>query len=209
MEEREETIDSLLVITTPRLLLRETSQEDIPTLFQWRNDKRFRELCSSRRDYIEYEDFVREINNDLSDSRLMQMIIYRKDNPELPIGTIYAYDYNPIDRNVSITIFLEKKFENLGIGVESIYAFSKYLFETFNLYKVYIEIYEYNKLSINTARRLKLSEEGRLLKHRLFNQQRWDILILAIYPTDLEKAYNFLRYWNNRKTKRAETTEKN
>ncbi len=137
MEEREETIDSLLVITTPRLLLRETSQEDIPTLFRWRNDKRFRELCSSRRDYIEYEDFVREINNDLSDSRLMQMIIYRKDNPELPIGTIYV--------------------------------FSKYLFETFNLYKVYIEIYEYNKLSINTARRLKLSEEGRLLKHRLFN----------------------------------------
>ena len=199
MEEREETIDSLLTITTPRLVLREASPEDIPVLYKWRNDERFQALCSVRRTSIEYENFVREINNDLSNDRLMQMMIYRK-TQEAAIGTIYAYEYNPTDQNIFITIYLERKFERLGYGVETIYAFGRYLFETLGLYKIYIEIYEYNKLSLSTAQNLQFSEEGHFLKHRQFNGQRWDLYRFAIYQDDAIKIQRYMKYWNNRTT---------
>lgn len=173
--------------------LRHCNVTDILNLFQWRNSDEFREKCSVRRNRISLDDFEKELERDFQRDRHIQMMIVRKSDGK-SIGTLYSYNYKKVDGYAFITIFLPKEYQANGYGAEAIALFLHYLFNEFLLFKIYMEVYEYNDGSISCIRGAGFSQEGCFSGHRLFGGVRYDLLRYAIYKErDLPKIETFLR----------------
>jgi RimJ/RimL family protein N-acetyltransferase len=61
-------------------------------------------------------------------------------------------------------------------------VFLNYVFNTWQLEKVYIEVAEYNFSYMSGLNRLFV-EEGRLRSHLYLAGRRWDLIILAVYKS--------------------------
>lgn len=168
-----------------RIILRQIQPIDLEILWNWRNDPHFLQFCSVRRKSLGIGDFDKELGLDFLRDRHEQFLIYKKSDPNNPIGTIYSYSLNRVDGYVFVTIYLNKENARKGYGAVAVAVFFQYLFETFSLFKIYIEVYEYNVQSLNPLLKGGAVEEGRFRKHRLFDGKRWDLIRLAIYRDQL------------------------
>jgi RimJ/RimL family protein N-acetyltransferase len=140
-------------IETKRLNLHHIEEKDWQILHSWRNSELFRHYCSTRRNVISFEQFGKEIQNDLGKDRHTQLIAYRKKN-SIPVGTIWTYKMNPTDGHVFITTFVESAYEKSGYGVEMFAAIIYSLFTTLPaLNKIYTEVYSYNKHSLSIMKK--------------------------------------------------------
>lgn len=166
-------------------------QEDMESLWSWRNSPQYLRYCSCRREAISLEEFKLELERDFSCDRHEQYMICKRKTEE-PIGTIFSYNYNFVDGYTFVTTFLSYGNEGSGRGVEAFLLFVVHLFEAYELHKVYTEVYEYNQLSLRTMLNGGLVEEGRFKEHRLFEERRWDLIRLAAFRHDLPRARNLV-----------------
>ena len=71
-----------------------------------------------------------------------------------------------------------------GLGIEATALFMNFIFSTWNLRKLYLEVPEYNlEWMVNSVGGV-LKEEGRLRRHSYYGHRWWDKYILAVYPDD-------------------------
>lgn len=180
------------------ILLRPLENQDLETLYKFRNSLSFINLCSVRRNTISIEEFKKELEKDFERDRHIQFLIEHKKNNQV-VGTIYSYNFNKADGHAFITTYIDDQFQNKGYGAEAFILFLSYLFKTYSLYKVYTEVYEYNFPSLSALQNTDFSEEGRFKKHKLFDGKRYDLIRFAIYRSSLDKIDGFLSRLNPKK----------
>lgn len=179
-------------ITGNRVFLRPLTEDHLPILHEWRNSESFINLCSMRRNIVSFEDFQKELRSDFRRDRYQQMIVYRISQP-CPIGTIFSYNFNQMDGHVFLTTYIEDKLNGIGYGAEAFFLYGLELFKKFNLYKIYTDIYSYNKLSISTLKHYSFVQEGCFKGHRLFNNQRCDLIRFAFYRENIDSAVKLMQ----------------
>lgn len=178
-------------LETRHIKLRPLTSNNAATLFKWRNDQQFLQNCSHRRSATNCNEFVAELKRDFERDRHLQFMIERKFDGE-PIGTIYSYDYKRVDGYAFITTFIADGFRKRGYGAEADALFLMYLFEKFKLFKIYMEMYEYNREAISAALRGGFIEEGKFKKQRLFNGARYDVIRYALFRENIPRISEFL-----------------
>ena len=172
-------------LRTKRVELRPIREEDYAIIFEWHFDPRQIHLWWDERHIQSYSEFVEDFDKRLRYFFFTFFIVIRKDEEtDIPVGFTYTSRFNSIDRYVYSTMYLTQEHTGLGIGPEAGRLHIQYLFSVFNIRKIYAEIYGYNEASIKAAKAVGFVEEGRLKQHRWFNGRYWDLLILALYPTD-------------------------
>lgn len=179
-------------LETRRIILRPISEKDLIILHKWRNDPIFLKLCSRRRNFVNYEEFITELKQDFDNDRHVQFIAELK-RKNLSIGTIYSYNLNLIDGYIFITVYFEKDYWNKGYGIESVALFLQYLFDILPLHKVYIEVYDYNNSAISIIQKTPFIKEGCFKEHRFFEGKRWDLIRFAFYRHSLKIITDFLQ----------------
>ncbi len=165
--------------------LHELKEEDVSTLYLWRNSSDFIRLCSTRRNLVSLEEFRTELQSDLKKDRHRQFLIKRKSEF---IGTIYSYNLNQTDGHVFVTIFIAEPWRNNGYGAEAVIVFLEYLFREHSLHKVYAEAYNYNTESLHALASGGFIEEGRFVDHRLFHGKRYDLVRLAFFRRQVSES---------------------
>jgi len=80
-----------------------------------------------------------------------------------------------------VTIYLSPEHRALGAGPIAFINFAMMLFDELALYKIYIDIHEYNVAVLNIARRAGLSAEGQFKGNRVLNGRRYDTFRFALY----------------------------
>ncbi len=177
---------------TKRVRLVPLRDVHLPILHHWRNSATFLRNCTNRRSGIDYSGFVAELNGDFRRDRHEQFVVQRKSDGEF-IGTVYSYNFNRVDAYAFITIFLQDDKQHLGYGVDGVALLLQHLFTTRGLFKVYMEVYEYNSAVINVIKKTGvMTEEGRFRKQRLWNGERYDVVRFAIFIDSLVAINNFL-----------------
>lgn len=164
------------------MYIREITNADLPQLYIWRNNDDFLNLCTNRRNKLSFTEFGYEINKDLRCDRLVQVVAVSSTG--ILMGTLYAYRFNEIDCTVYLTIYFSSEFRNHGYGVKALVLFGRYLFQKFNIFKLYVEVYSYNEKVIKVLERVGFKQEGCLVKHHLRGEERYDLNILALYSED-------------------------
>ena len=179
----------MIILKGRRIWLGEIKKEDIPILCEWRNDARFMSHCSTRRNNVLLRDFEKEIEFDFGRDRYLQCMIFKR---EKPVGTIYSYNLNRTDGYVFVTIYIVGDYEKRGYGVEAFALFLFHLFQTIQLYKVYVEVYSYNQHSLDCLKKAGFIEEGRFKGHRFYQNQRHDLIRFAFFRKDLLNLKKFI-----------------
>jgi RimJ/RimL family protein N-acetyltransferase len=170
-------------LETGRVALRPASKDHFDYLYRWRNDPQYLESCSVRRYPVSREEFDEEMRGDFQRDRHLQFIIYNKAGDH-PMGTIFSYNFNLVDGHVFLTTYLEEEFQNMGFGVDAFLTLCKFLFDSYPIRKIYVEVYEYNSNSLGSLSKF-FSEEGRFKKHRYLKGEYWDLLRLTFWRDQL------------------------
>ncbi len=181
-------------ITTRRLILKKIKYSDLQILLKWRNSNEFLTYCTTRNPVITLEEFIEELEKDLSKDRYCQYLIYRRLGM-VPIGTVYCYNLNKKHGYCFITIFISRDVWNSGFGAEAFAALSVSLFKDLqDLHKIYIEVYSCNLRSISCLKNAGVVLEGHFKEHCLVNGLRCDLLRFALFRSQL-KSFQKLFLW--------------
>lgn len=131
------------------------------------------------RDIMPFEEFVEDLQRRLR--RFIQSIflIETLDAAE-PVGLIYTYNANLIDRYAYLCVYLAPEYARRGFGPEASRLFGSYLFQYYGFRKLYAEIIAYNQGSLRLARWNGFVQEGCLKEHHWFGDRYWDVHILSI-----------------------------
>jgi RimJ/RimL family protein N-acetyltransferase len=182
----------MLEITTPLLTLTPLTAQHLQTLIEWRNSEDFLRYCTNRKNTVTMDGFKKELERDFRSDRHAQYIILRRSDQE-PIGTIYSYNLNLSDGNVFVSTYLKRGSRSRLYGFEAVTAFCLWLFETHpEIYKLYMDVYEYNQISLSSLRKAGFKEEGRFKEHRLFENRRWDMFRLSFYRSQIETTNHLI-----------------
>ena len=168
-----------------------TEEVDLPILYKWRNNLDSLYLWSVRRYPVTFDEFTEEFRHDLETDKHVQMIIESNSTKE-PVGAIYSYDVNFIDGYCFVTIYVDSPYVRKGYGAEALPLFVNYLFTYFNFYKIYMEVYGYNDISISGIQKAGFLEEGNFKEHRLYDGKRHNMLRFALYRNRLPYIRKFI-----------------
>jgi len=181
------------LLESKRIFLRPLEENDLEILFKWRNDLDFLSSCSVRRNKaFDLQEFISELKRDFSKDRHLQMMILRRRDLH-PTGTIYSYNFNGVDKHCFVTTFVDGRYRQSGHGAEAFCVFVSFLFKKFGLFKIYAEIYEYNRESLRIFEHAGFSKEGEFKKHRLYQGKRFDLIRYSIFRNDLNRIEIFLK----------------
>lgn len=170
------------VIKWRRTSLHQLTDDNLPLLFNWRNSATFLYSLTARRELSTLEEFKTELKRDFSKDRHLQFIIHANGKC---VGTIYSYSFNYLDKYCFLSVYTDDNLQGAGYGIEAVIAFCKYLFFDFNLFKIYFDIYEYNKKLISLLKKRNIRMEGQFKQQHIFNSERFDVLRFAIYSSDI------------------------
>ena len=177
------------------ITLRPVTRRDVSRIRDWLNDTKISDSWLGRYSYgdpIHLAYNPRSIDN-ISQEKWESIfndpkhIIYSiYDLEDLHVGEIHiAIDQDLGDAQVSILIADTSKWHQ-GLGTASIHAVLKLSFGELGLYRVWIDIPEFNQPAIDMFDKIGFIHEGSLRKRRPHLGARSDIVIMGL----LESEYN-------------------
>jgi len=170
------------MILGERLRLRAVEKEDIDRFVVWLNDPEVRKgidifLPLSRHEEEKWFEttmakpttehpFVMEINDRESWN---------------PIGDCGFFEIDWLNRFGEIGIFIgEKQYWNQGYGSEAVRMLLKHGFDTLNLNRIFLRVFEDNPRAIRAYEKVGFVHEGRLRKAKYRDGQYLDILLMSV-----------------------------
>jgi RimJ/RimL family protein N-acetyltransferase len=162
-----------------KVYLRPLEKADAKTLASWFNDQEVtRTLRIHRPISIGAEELFLERLAQEQQDIVLGIVIKATDRL---IGTTGLRQIDPKNRHASFGISIGEKGEwNKGYGTEATRLLVNYAFETLNLNRVWLEVYENNERGIRAYEKVGFKKEG-VLRQAYFNQGRyWNTLVMAI-----------------------------
>ncbi len=127
--------------------------------------------------------FEKWINTELT-KNINDFMVFYEDNTFL--GFAYTYEFNALDRHSRITVAVKPEYVSSGVGCLIAINFLEYLFKTYTLRKVYMNVYDFNNNSINAISSLGLQEETRLKEYHYYDNKYCDLVIFSISKKQYE-----------------------
>lgn len=130
--------DSLPTLKSKRVHLRPLNPDDYRILFLWHSDTRNLHLWWADRNILSFEEFIEDFQRRLKTFiQTIFMIETVQDTKQVPVGIVYTYNTNLIDRYTYLCIYLSPEHTAKGIGPEAGYLVADYLFAHFGFRKIY------------------------------------------------------------------------
>ena len=170
-----------------KIYLRPLEYADAPTLVGWMNDpdvtrtlQVFRPLNEqAERDYI---DRVSKDTNQVGFA-----IVSRRDDQFIGTAGLMGIDWR--DRHAAFGISIGDKTKwGLGYGTEATALLTEFAFETLNLHRVWLHVYDFNTGGLRAYERAGYRREG-VLREAAFREGRYhDIIVMAVLRDEWRAA---------------------
>ena len=146
-----------------KVLLREISINDVPSINSWRNDKVLVEQLGSEFRYVNIDTDKKWYESyQASRDRNVRLAITMEECDTI-LGVIYLLDINWISRSCEFAIQIgDQKSLSKGLGYEASMQALDYAFNDLNLHRIYLTVLEENKRAIGLYEKLGFEVEGNL-----------------------------------------------
>ncbi len=178
-------------LSTSRARLRVWRDGDEAHLYRWHADPEQMYLWNQDREIPTYERFVRRFTRRMK-NRMDHFFILEQVPSADPVGFVFTYGADAVDRNAWFCIVLAPEAKGKGVGLDGAMLFLRHLFLQLGYRKVYAEIYGFNERALGLIREAGFVREGRLTGHRWWNGAFWDLFIYSMGAPGFEefmKAY--------------------
>jgi len=163
-----------IAMRTRRIRLRAFLESDMPQLFAWRNTDSFRSYIMPHDRKVDFDQFCQDFA-DGSPYRAFDFLIETV-RDGTPAGFAFVHGMSERESHAFVMVYLEERFEGRGYGVDAFLLLARFMFETIGLRSLYVEVAEYNKLSLASIRAAGLKEVERLKGQRVHNGLAYDRL---------------------------------
>lgn len=111
-----------------------------------------------------------------------------------PVGLVVGYDPDTTSGHCSVAV--QRAWDHdrsAGLMFEGAFVMVQYLFDHFNLRKLYFDVPEYNLTLFSQSPGSLLVEEGRLIDHYYYGDRYWDRVTFALYRSTWDETAEGLR----------------
>nr|MDT0659074.1 GNAT family N-acetyltransferase [Micromonospora sp. DSM 115978] len=117
--------------------------------------------------------------------QVLVQFVARRATDNQPVGHVVAYGADPAMRYLYIGTVFQPQYAGSGLAARAVAAFVRYLFHTFPLRKIYLEVPGYNWAQISSGQGRIFHVEGVLRDHDYYAGRDWDQYLCAIYRSGL------------------------
>lgn len=165
-----------------RVRLRSIEREDLPRFVAWLNDPEVREnllMQNPLSQAMEENWFESMLKLPVEEHPLM--IEVRQDEAWAPIGDCSLFRIHWPIRSAEVGIFIgEKLLWNQGYGTEAMRLLLRHGFETYNLNRIYLRVFETNPRAVRSYEKAGFTLEGRE-RQAMYKDGRYiDVLLMSI-----------------------------
>jgi RimJ/RimL family protein N-acetyltransferase len=167
------------------IYLRPLEKSDAPTLVPWFNDPDInRTLLRCDPMTVRQEELWIEKVAEGGSALVLGVVLKADDRL---IGTTGLHQIDHRNRSSGFGIVLGAKEEwGKGYGTEATWLIVKHAFETLNLHRVWLHVYEYNQRGIRAYEKVGFHREG-VLRQSYYREGRyWDTIVMAVLREDWE-----------------------
>jgi RimJ/RimL family protein N-acetyltransferase/aryl carrier-like protein len=165
------------ILETGCLRLAPVTPEDIAFLYALAVDPETGFRWRYRGSVPSLETFTAELCNDV----LLQFVVLRVED-SLRVGQVVAYGGEPGLRHARVGAVFHPLCAGTGLAAQAVSLFVRYLFHTFPLNKVYLEVPGFNWPQLQSGQGVLFQVEGVLKDHDYYAGRYWDKYVCAIYP---------------------------
>lgn len=165
-----------------RIRLRHVEREDLPKFVEWLNDPEVRHGLSL---YLplsnaEEENWFAELLKRPGDEQPL-VIEIRRDSGWMMIGNCGFFRFDWRNRSGELGIMIgEKAYWNQGYGTETVRLLLRHGFNTLNLHRVSLRVFENNPRAIRAYEKAGFVHEGRMRQAEFRDGQYWDVLLMSV-----------------------------
>jgi RimJ/RimL family protein N-acetyltransferase len=167
------------------IYLRPLETEDAATLVPWFNDPDVSRFLMRHRPltFAEEVEFLRRIAESPSD--LVLGMALRSD--DRLIGTTGLKEIDVRNRHAEFGIAIgDRNYWGKGCGTEATHLVIRHAFETLNLHRVSLRVYEYNDRALKVYQKVGFRIEGRLRQDTFLEGRYWDTVVMAVLREEWE-----------------------
>jgi diamine N-acetyltransferase len=178
------------MISANRIRLRAAEREDIPQFVVWINDAEvleflMRSLPMSR---VEEESWFDRMMQSPPAEHVLVIEANTEDGWKA-IGTTSFMDFNWFDRNAEVGIMIgDKEYWNRGFGREVMKLMLRHGFNTLNLHRIWLRVFEHNLRGIKAYEHAGFIHEGRLRQDAFRNGKYCDLLVMSVLRTEWQDS---------------------
>lgn len=166
--------------------LRAIERQDLPLYVAWLNDSEVRENLMQSTPLSQAQEeiwFERNLNRPPEEQPL-GIEVQTSEGWQL-VGNCGFMQIDLRHRNAEIGIFIgDKRFWNKGYGSEAMRLMVQYGFNTINLNRVYLYVFETNVRGIRCYEKAGFKHEGRLRQAIFQNGQYIDLLVMGLLRSE-------------------------
>lgn len=168
------------------LRMRAIEPEDLPRYVEWFND---REVTRSLNQFLPMssadEQAWYEGLKDRDPRERPLAIDVRQDTAWVHVGGCGLFDFDDRARSAELGIAIgEKRFWDQGVGTEALRALIDFGFNTLNLRRIMLRVYDFNPRAIHVYEKLGFVEEGRLRQSTYHDGEYRDTILMSILKSE-------------------------
>ncbi|MEN4011674.1 MAG: GNAT family protein [Chloroflexota bacterium] len=170
------------MITVEDMRFRAAEREDIPRFVRWLNDPEVRQnlLLYAPMSLHEEEEWFNGLLKRPKDERPMVIEVNTPDGWQ-PIGNIGLHNIEWRIRSAEVGLFIgEKTYWGHGFGSRALRMMVDYAFNTLNLNRIFLHVFETNARGIRAYQKVGFVEEGRLRQDMYKDGRYIDVLMMSI-----------------------------
>jgi diamine N-acetyltransferase len=172
-----------------RIRLRSIERSDLERFVQWMNDPDVIDGLSLYLPLSTIEEerwFERVLERPQAERPLMIEARMADDN-WLPIGTTGYFDFDWRVRSAELGISIGDKSQwDQGFGTEALSLWLKHGFETLNLNRIYLRVFDFNQRAIRVYEKIGFVHEGRQREGMYKHGRYVDVLMMSVLRSEWE-----------------------
>lgn len=169
-----------------RLRLRAVERDDLPRFVVWLNDPEVRQFLFLNLPLsMAQEERWFEAMTKAQPAEHVLVIEARESDSWKPLGNISLMDIDWTNRLAEVGIFIgEKAYWSQGYGREAMRLMLKHGFETLNLNRIWLRVYEHNLRGIRAYEHAGFKHEGRLRQGIYKDGRYYDVLLMSVLRSE-------------------------
>lgn len=173
-----------------RIRLRAIERDDLPRYVMWFNDPDVRRGISLYRplSQIEEERWYEQML-ERSPAERSLAIDAREGDEWVHIGSCGLFNVDRRSQHAEIGIVIgDKAYWDKGLGTDVMRTMLRHGFETLNLHRIYLRVFETNPRAIRVYEKIGFTHEGRLRQHHYLEGRYVDELMMAMLRDEWRSA---------------------
>ncbi|MCX6079422.1 MAG: GNAT family protein [Chloroflexi bacterium] len=172
-----------------KVRLRAIERDDIPRFVHWLNDPEVTAGLTINLPMSSWDEthWFENLANQAAEERPLALDVHIPDNSWTHIGNVGLHQIEWTNRCAIFGIFIgDKTFWNNGYGSEATLLTLKHGFETLNLNRIYLHVFETNPRAIHVYEKIGFIREGKLRQATFRNGLYIDTLIMSMLRSEWE-----------------------